>query len=143
MAISFVLLLLLMLFYGYSPGWPFLLLPFFMLLVFMLAFGGGLLLSALNVKYRDFRYIIPFILQAGLYISPVGFSSSVIPEKWQMVFGLNPMAGIIDGFRWCILGDGSSFNYKFLVSSVIITSLLVIISVFYFRKTEKKFADLI
>jgi lipopolysaccharide transport system permease protein len=109
--ISLVILVMLLFFYQYAPTWKILLLPLFTLLSFIPAFGFGLYLAALNVKFRDFRYIIPFIVQIGLYISPVGFSSAVIPEKWKMLYYLNPMVGIIDGFRWCILKEATSPIY--------------------------------
>ena len=102
--ISFALLIALMAWYRFMPGWQILLLPIFVLLAFTLSFGLGVWITALNVKYRDFRYVIPFIVQLGLYISPVGFSTSIIPEQWRLVYSLNPMVGIIDGFRWCLLG---------------------------------------
>jgi len=137
--ISFLLLLGMCVFYQYVPDIKILLLPVFVLLALTAALGVGLFITALNVKYRDFRYIIPFIVQIGLYISPVGFSSSVVPEKWRLWYSLNPMVGIIDGFRWCILGEpmhGSAF-----MISILITFLFVALGIYYFRKTEKSFAD--
>src|SRR3989475_12156173 len=108
--ISFVILLGLMVYYRFSPGWHMLLLPPFILLALLASLGPGLWITALNVKYRDFRYVIPFALQLGLFISPVGFSSSVVPGKWRLFYSLNPIVGVIDGFRWCIL-DGESHIY--------------------------------
>jgi lipopolysaccharide transport system permease protein len=108
-------------------------------MVFLLAFGTGLYLTALNVKYRDFRYIIPFIIQFGLYITPVGFSSNIISEKWRFVYELNPMVGVINGFRWCILGDEISTSS--ILISLIITAFILIFGFRYFRKMEKTFAD--
>lgn len=138
--ISFVILVVMMIGYRYAPDWKIVLLPLFLVLAFGAAFGIGLLLTALNVKYRDFRYIIPFIVQFGLYISPVGFSSSIVPEKWRLLFSLNPMVGVIDGFRWCILGENHIYMPGFLLS-LGVTVAFLIIGVTYFRKTEKKFAD--
>jgi lipopolysaccharide transport system permease protein len=138
--ISFSILILMMIGYQYAPDWKIVLLPLFLVLAFFSAFGIGLWLTALNVKYRDFRYIIPFIVQFGLYISPVGFSSSIVPEKWRLLYSLNPMVGVIDGFRWCILGE-SSIYIPGLLLSIGVTIFFMIVGVWYFRKTEKKFAD--
>jgi lipopolysaccharide transport system permease protein len=137
--ISFVILLGMMIYYQYVPSWHLVFLPIFILLVFFCAFGFGLYLTAVNVKYRDFRYIIPFIIQFGLYITPVGFSSEVIGEKWKLLYALNPMVGVIDGFRWCILGDEIHLN-SFLFSVVVII-ISMIAGIRYFRKMEKSFAD--
>ena len=115
-------------------------LPLFLLLAVVTAFGTGLYVAALNVKYRDFRFIIPFIVQFGLYVSPVGFSSSVVPAKWRLLYSLNPMVGVIDGFRWCILGEQKMYWTGFLVSCFMI-GLFCYIGIRYFRKTEKTFAD--
>src|SRR5580704_2970278 len=106
--ISFIILLLLMVWYQFVPNVKIVLLPIFIAIAFMACLGPALWVTALNVKYRDFRYVIPFIVQLGLYISPVGFSSNVIPEQWRLVYSLNPMVGVIDGFRWCILGQNNS-----------------------------------
>jgi len=137
--ISFLILIAMMLWYHYIPTWHIIFLPVFILLAFLCAFGFGLYLTAVNVKYRDFRYIIPFIIQFGLYITPVGFSSTVIGEKWRFLYSLNPMVGVIDGFRWCILGDPLHWNS--FISSCIIVLIFLIIGVIYFRKMEKSFAD--
>ena len=137
--ISFVILLGMMIYYQYVPSWHLVFLPIFILLVFFCAFGFGLYLTAVNVKYRDFRYIIPFIIQFGLYITPVGFSSEVIGDKWKLLYALNPMVGVIDGFRWCILGDEIHLN-SFLFSVVVII-ISMIAGIRYFRKMEKSFAD--
>lgn len=139
--ISLFILIMLMIYYQFLPPVQILLLPLFMLLVFLCSFGAGLFFSALNVKYRDFRYVIPFIVQMGLYISPVGFSSSIVPEKFELLYYLNPLVGIIDGFRWCILGGESNLNHYALIFSSSITFLILILSIKYFRKTEKGFAD--
>jgi lipopolysaccharide transport system permease protein len=138
--ISFGILIVMMIGYQYAPDWKIILLPVFLVLAFFSAFGVGLWLTALNVKYRDFRYIIPFVVQFGLYISPVGFSSNIVPEKWRLLYSLNPMVGVIDGFRWCILGETNIYMPGFLLS-VGVTVLFMVIGVTYFRKTEKKFAD--
>ena len=138
-AISFLILIVMMFWYQYIPSWHIVFLPVFIMLAFLCAFGVGLYLTAVNVKYRDFRYIIPFIIQFGLYITPVGFSSSVIGEKWKSLYALNPMVGIIDGFRWCILGD--PMNWNSFIFSVIVILVFLIIGVTYFRKMEKSFAD--
>lgn len=138
-AISFLILIVIMFWYQYIPSWHIFFLPIFILLAFMCAFGVGLYLTAVNVKYRDFRYIIPFIIQFGLYITPVGFSSAVIGEKWKLLYALNPMVGVIDGFRWCILGDPMNWN-SFIFSFVVIV-IFLIIGITYFRKMEKYFAD--
>lgn len=141
--ISFAILILLMVYYKYSPDWKILILPFFIFLVFLQSFGIGLYLAALNVKFRDFRYVIPFVVQIGLYVSPIGFSSSVIPEKWKLLYYLNPMVSMIDGFRWCIITDMSSpFNAYFLMS-LGVTLIILIFAVYKFRKMEKTFADII
>ena len=141
-AISFGLMLVLMAFYQYMPSWQIIFLPLFIILSFFTAFGIGLYLTALNVKYRDFRYIIPFIVQFGLYISPVGFSSAVVPEQYRFWYNLNPMVGVIDGFRWCILGE-TSLNTTSVLTSVIISALFTWLGVWYFRKMERSFADVI
>ena len=141
--ISFVILVGLMIYYRFAPGWNMLLLPFFMLLAVLASLGPGLWITALNVKYRDFRYIIPFIVQFGLYVSPVGFSSNVIPEQWRLLYSLNPMVGVIDGFRWCILGGESSIYWPGFALSLAIVAFLLWLGVSRFRKMEKTFADLI
>jgi lipopolysaccharide transport system permease protein len=142
--ISFVLLLILFIFYLYTPPVQIFLMPLFWIMAFAATFGPGLYLTALNVKYRDFRYIIPFIVQFGIFISPVGFSSSIIPEKWKWVFAINPMTGVIDGFRWCIVKDAPNpmLHYPFYIS-LGVTIFLVWIAVWQFRRMEKSFADLI
>lgn len=139
LAISLGILIILFFIYWFFPGWQVIFLPLFILLAFIIAFGAGLLITALNVKFRDFRYIIPFIIQFGLYITPVGFSSSIIPEKWKLWYALNPMVGVIDGFRWCILGEPLPMNNLFI--SIGIAIVILIIGVRYFRSTEKSFAD--
>jgi lipopolysaccharide transport system permease protein len=139
--ISVFILIVLMVYYQFIPPFQILLLPIFMFLVFLTSFGAGLFFSALNVKYRDFRYVIPFIVQMGLYVSPVGFSSSIVPEKYEFLYYLNPLVGIIDGFRWCILGGESNLNHYALMFSLSITFSILFLSIKYFRKVEKAFAD--
>ena len=110
-AINFMILVALMIWYQFMPDWQFLLLPVFVALALVAGLGPGLWLTALNVKYRDFRYITPFLVQLGLYASPVGYSSSIIPEQWRLLYSLNPIVGVIDGFRWCMLGGQSPALY--------------------------------
>ena len=141
--ISGAILAALMLLYGFAPSPRILTLPLFILMAFGAAMGAGLWIAALNVKYRDFRYVVPFIVQFGLYISPVGFSSSIVPERWRLVYSLNPLVGVIDGFRWAILSDNTPFYWKGFVLSGIIIALLIYTGIFYFRNTEKTFADVI
>jgi lipopolysaccharide transport system permease protein len=133
----------LMAWYSFLPTWRIVFLPVFILLVSVASLGPALWLTALNVKYRDFRYIIPFIVQFGLYISPVGFSSSVVPEKWRLFYYLNPVVGPIDGFRWCLLGAGTSLNREELLLSLIVNTFLLLLGLSYFRATERGFADVI
>jgi len=141
--VSAVLLGGLMVWFRFVPDWRLLALPLFTLMAFLAALGPGLLLTALNVKYRDFRYVIPFIVQFGLFISPVGFSTDVIPENWRLLYSLNPIVGVIDGFRWAICrGDSRIYAPGFVLSLVVIAFFLWL-GVWYFRKTEKGFADVI
>lgn len=141
--ISAGFLVVLLVGYRVMPGWRALTLPLFILLALGTAMGAGLWLAALNVKYRDFRYIVPFIIQFGLYVSPVGFSSSVVPAAWQWLYALNPMVGVIDGFRWAILGGSQPLFLPGLACSVGLTLLLLVTGIAYFRKTERTFADVI
>jgi len=141
--ISLAILVLLMVWYSYVPGAQIVLLPLFVVLAFLVSLGPSLWIAALNVKYRDFRYVIPFIVQFGLYISPVGFSTRVIPENWRAVYSINPMVGIIDGFRWCILGNEGAPDLVSLAMSLGVTGLLLWVGIRQFRKTERSFADLI
>jgi lipopolysaccharide transport system permease protein len=141
--ISGIILLGLMAWYDFMPDWRILTLPFFILIAFAAAIGAGLWLSALNVEYRDFRYIVPFIVQFGLYISPVGFSSRIVPEQWRLIYSLNPMVGVIDGFRWAILGGGFNIYWPGFSLSVALVILLLISGIWYFRKMEQTFADFI
>lgn len=141
--ISGAILVGLMVWYQFVPGWRVLYLPVFIGIAFAAAMGAGLWLTALNVKYRDFRYIVPFIVQFGLYVSPVGFSSSIVPGKWRLLYSLNPMVGVIDGFRWAILGGESKIYMPGFILSMVIVGALLITGIVYFRKTEKSFADVI
>lgn len=141
--ISFFILLLLLAWYRYVPDWRIVILPAFALLAFFASVGPSLWITALNVKYRDFRYIIPFIVQLGLYVSPVGFSSSVVPEQWRLLYSLNPMVGVIDGFRWCILGGQSLLYLPGLSASVAVVCFFLWFGARQFRRMEKSFADLI
>jgi lipopolysaccharide transport system permease protein len=141
--LSGLILVGLMVWYGYSPEWSMLTLPFFVAIALSLAMGAGLWFSALTVRYRDFQTIVPYLVQFGLYVSPVGFSSAVVPEAWHFIYSLNPMVGVIDGFRWAILGGESTIEWTgFLISLVVITALLVS-GIWYFRRTERTFADVI
>jgi lipopolysaccharide transport system permease protein len=141
--ISFGILLVLMFWFRFVPDWRMFTLPLFLLMAFASAFGVGLWLTSLNVKYRDFRYIVPFIVQFGLYVSPVGFSSSVIPEQWRFLYSINPMVGVIDGFRWAILGGKFSLYWPGFFLSVVLILIVLFSGIWYFRKTEKTFADVI
>lgn len=141
--ISGFILLGLMTLYMFIPSWRILMLPLFVLVAFAAAMGGGLWLAALNVQYRDFRYVVPFIVQLGLYISPVGFSSSVVPAQWRLLYALNPMVGVIDGFRWAILGDNAALHWPSFIISMVLVSILLASGVLYFRRMERTFADVI
>ncbi len=141
--ISFVILAGLMIYYQYMPSLNMLLLPVFLVIAFLASMGLGLYLTAMNVKYRDFRYIVPFMVQFGLYISPVGFSSSIIPEKYRLLYSLNPMVGVIDGFRWCILGGDSNIYMPGFLLSLGIVVFFLFLGIHQFRKMEKTFADVI
>jgi lipopolysaccharide transport system permease protein len=142
-AISMAILVVMMAYYRFVPPLQILLLPAFVVLATAFSLGVGLVFCALNVKYRDFRYIIPFLLQLGLYISPVGFSSGAIPQKWRLLYSLNPMAGIIDGFRWAILGGENQIYMPGLLLSVLVSALLLWYGIVMFRRTERTFADII
>ena len=141
--ISGLILAGLMLWYGFEPGLRILTLPAFILVAFAAAMGAGLWIAALNVKYRDFRIIVPFVVQFGLYISPVAFSSSVVPEHWRLLYSLNPMVGVIDGFRWAILGGDTALYWPGFLLSLALVLLILVTGVLYFRNTEKTFADVI
>jgi len=141
--IAGVILLGLMAWYGFWPDWRVLTLPAFMLVAFAAAMGAGLWLTALNVKYRDFRYVVPFIVQFGLYISPVGFTSAVVPERWRLLYSINPMVGVIDGFRWALLGGKTALYVPGFVLSLIVVATVLATGIAYFRGTERTFADII
>ncbi len=141
--ISALILVCMMVWYRFVPSWRIVTLPFFIAIAFAAAMGVGLWLTALNVKYRDFRYIVPFIVQFGLYVSPVGFSSSIVPEKWRLLYSLNPMVGVIDGFRWAILGGESTIYLPGFMLSLGVVLLSFVYGIVYFRRTEKSFADII
>jgi lipopolysaccharide transport system permease protein len=141
--ISFGLMLVLMVYYQFVPSWHIVFIPLFLIVAFGASFGVGLWLTTMNVKYRDFRYIIPFIVQFGLYISPVGFSSSVVPEKWRLLYSLNPMVGVIDGFRWCLIGSSAPIYWPGFYASLAVIAFALWYSIRHFRKMEKAFADYI
>jgi len=145
--ISSALLVLLMIWYHVWPTWHVLALPLFTLLALAASTGAGLWLAALNVEYRDFRYVVPFLVQFGLYLSPVGFSSSLVREKFGetvfVFYSLNPMVGVIDGFRWAISGGHSSIYLPGLIASLAVMSILLVSGIWYFRRMERTFADVI
>ena len=141
--IAFVILMAMSAWYSFWPDSRIVFLPLFVFLCFALAIGAGLWLCALNVKYRDFRYIVPFIVQFGLYVSPVGFSSSVVPDQWRLLYSLNPVVGVIDGFRWALLRGESQLYWPSLVASIVMTVVLCVTGAWYFRRTERTFADVI
>jgi lipopolysaccharide transport system permease protein len=142
-AITLGILVLLMVWYRFVPGWQLLTLPLFVLLTLALSAGAGLLFAALNVEYRDFRYIVPFIVQFGLFVSPIAFTTANVPARWRVLYALNPMVGIIDGFRWAILGGREPLNVTVLTLSVAIAATLLVAGVSYFRRMERGFADVI
>lgn len=139
--ISFAVLIALMVYYKFLPSQNIIFLPLFLILCLIISSAVGLGISAMNVQFRDFKYIVPFAIQMGLYISPVGFKSSIVPEKWRFLYSLNPMVGVIDGFRWCILGGTGNFYVPGLVISISMTIITFMISYKIFRSTEKTFAD--
>ena len=141
--ISFALLIVIMGVYRFIPTWRILTLPLFTILAFGAAMGGGLWLAALNVRYRDFKHLVPFIVQLGLYVSPVGFASSIVPERWRLLYSLNPLVGVIDGFRWAIIGGQSAIFWPGFIVSTIAVALLLASGIRYFRHTERTFADVI
>jgi lipopolysaccharide transport system permease protein len=141
--VSFAILIGLMVWYGFMPSWQIVLLPWFVLLTLFCSIGPALWIAALNVKYRDFRYVIPFLLQFGVYVSPVGFSSVVVPEEWRLLYSLNPVVGVIDGFRWCVLGGAVPLYWPGFIASLGVAVLLVWWGLRSFRRTERGFADLV
>jgi lipopolysaccharide transport system permease protein len=142
-SITFALLILMMAWYRFFSDWRLIFLPFFLVLGILASLGPALYFTALNVRYRDFRYVIPFILQFGLYVSPVGFSSTVVPEKWRMLYNLNPVVGVIDGFRWCLLRGESRFYLPGFLLNIGVVALFLSLGTWYFRRTERTFADLL
>lgn len=139
--ISGTILLGLMAWYNFIPDWRILTLPLFIVIGCAAAVGAGLWFAALNVEYRDFRYVVPFIVQFGLYISPVGFSSNIVPEKWRLLYSLNPMVSVIDGFRWSILGNNYQLDVPGFTLSFSLVILLLVTGIWHFRKMERTFAD--
>jgi lipopolysaccharide transport system permease protein len=132
-----------MIYYHFAPSWQIVLLPLFLILDILISFALGIFVSALNVRYRDFRYIVPFFVQVGLFISPVGFSSQIISENHRLLYSLNPMVGVIDGFRWCILGGESKIYFPGFIISILLSLVILIAGIGYFRKVEKNFVDII
>jgi lipopolysaccharide transport system permease protein len=145
--ISLLLMFALLIWFGVMPSVNLVFLPLFILFAFFASFGVGLWLTALNVKYRDFKHVVPFIVQLGLYISPVGFTSAIaanmIPERFQQLYYLNPMAGVIDGFRWCFFGEKVTMNWNGVFISLAVTLFFLFLGIRTFRRMEKSFADLI
>jgi len=142
-AVSFGLLAVLIGWYRAWPDWRLLLLPGFLLLALLAALGPALLMTAMNVKYRDFRYVIPFIMQFGIYVSPVGFSTAVLPAQWRLWYSFNPIVGVIDGFRWCLSGGQAALFVPGLCASIATTVLFFWGGIYYFRRTERTFVDII
>jgi len=141
--VAFLILVGMMVWYRFVPGWQIAFLPLFVLFAAITSIGPALWVTALNVKYRDFRYVIPFVMQLGLYVSPVGFSSTIVPEQWRLLYSLNPMVGIIEGFRWCLLGGEGGLSLASLAASAVVTAFFLWFGIRRFRKTEASFADLI
>jgi lipopolysaccharide transport system permease protein len=145
--LSLLILGAMMVFYRFMPSWHILVLPLLLILAFVTSLGPGVLVAALNVKYRDFRFLLPFVIQFGLYICPVGFSSSVVREKLGdglfLLYSLNPMVGVIDGFRWAILGPAANFYLPSFLVSIVVSAIMLAIGIWYFRKMERTFADII
>ena len=142
-SINFVMLVALMVWYHFVPGWQIVLLPAFVGLALFAGFGPAVWLTALNVKYRDFRYVIPFLVQFGLYVSPVGYTTSIVPEKWRPLYSLNPVVSVIDGFRWCILGGQSELYLPGFLLGICVTAFIMWLGIRQFRKMENSFADLL
>lgn len=139
--ISLALMLAMLVYYRFMPGWQVVALPVFILLALLASLGPGLLIASLNVKYRDFRHVIPFVVMIGLYVSPVGFTSQIIPERWRLLYSLNPVVGVIDGFRWCIIGG--PLELRSLAAGLLTTAAFLWLGVTHFRRTERAFADVI
>ena len=141
--LSLVLLFVMMAWFQFLPDWHLLALPLFVVMALLAALGPALIMAALNVSYRDFRFIIPFAVQFGLYLSPVGFSSAVVPEQWRLLYALNPVVGVIDGFRWSLLGGQTQLNPVTLLISQAVIALFLFLGIKVFRQTERSFADLV
>ncbi len=141
--VSLTILFILIVWYQFKPGLQIITLPLFVIMAFLASLGPGLCVAALNVKYRDFRYVIPFIVQFGLYVSPVGFSSTVVPDQWRLLYSLNPVVGVIDGFRWAILGGESQLYLPGFLLSWGVIAFFLWFGIRQFRKMEKSFADMI
>lgn len=141
--VGIILLLGMMVLYGFGPDWRLAFVPLAVLLAAIASLGPGLILASLNVKYRDFRFIVPFIVQFGLYVSPVGFASSVVPQEWRLLYSLNPAVGVIDAFRWCTLAGASQLYVPGFLLSIAVAAISLWLGVTIFRKTEKSFADLV
>lgn len=141
--IAFLILIGMMWFYNFMPSPRIFVLPVFVLLAILAALGPGLFMTALSVRYRDVKHVLPFIVQLGLYVSPVGFSSGVIPDQWRLLYSLNPMVGVIDGFRWCVLGGEAQLYLPGFLLSLVVTGIMLIIGIAFFRRTERTFADVI
>jgi lipopolysaccharide transport system permease protein len=141
--IAAIILAIMMIWYGFSPGWQILAVPVFIAITFLVSLGAGIWFGALNVKYRDFRFIVPFVVQLGMFVSPVGFSSTVISDQWRLVYSLNPMVGVIDGFRWAMLGEQFSIYLPGFMLSMLIVLIILFSGIRYFRQTERTFADII
>jgi lipopolysaccharide transport system permease protein len=142
-AVSFVLLALMMIWFHVMPDWRLAFLPLFVLMAVLASLGPALWMTAMNVRYRDFRYIIPFVLQFGLYVSPVGFSSTAVPAQWRLLYSINPAVGVIDGFRWCLLGGRTHLYLPGFAASLMVVAAFLWLGVVYFRRTERTFADLL
>lgn len=139
--ISFLLLVAMMVWFGVVPNLNILFLPGFILLAIVAGLGPAILMASLNLRYRDFRFIVPFVVQFGLYVSPVGFSSSVVPAQYQLLYNLNPVVSVIDGFRWCLLGGQNELNLQGLAVGMAVSFTILAIAIHVFRSTEKTFAD--
>jgi lipopolysaccharide transport system permease protein len=147
-AVALVVLVIFLIFYGYTPSGNIIFFPAFMLLGIITAAGSGFLIAALNVKYRDFRYVVPFIVQVGMFVTPVGFESSRIYSAnvspiLQKLYALNPMVGVVDGFRWCILGDDIAMHWDMVAISGGFSILILVVGIWYFRRVESTFADIV
>jgi len=142
-AINLIMLVALMIWYKFVPNWQIVLLPAFSAVALLASLGPALWLTTLNVRYRDFGYILPFLVQLGLYVSPVGYSSSIVPEQWRLLYSLNPVVGIIDGFRWCILGEQSQLYWPGFLLSIGVTAFFLWLGIRQFRNMENSFSDLV